>query len=236
MRLDEMLRFVLRGFGRHVLAQEWGVLRSRIDHLAADRGAPPPLIAQQLLISGEDHRHSHHPGYDLIAILRAIWKRLVGHSREGASTIEQQLVRVLTGRFERTFRRKLREIALAALVAENYPKYLMPPMYLRIGYYGAHMNGYPQACSRLKLNPLSLSLEDAAMLVARLKYPQPHVLPKRRQRQIRIRARHLISLRTHHLHDATYECLAPAARVAAFSHAPLDEAASGLLPEPATGP
>lgn len=231
-----MLRFVLRGFARHLLAHEWENLRTQIDRLAMNRDAQPPLFAQQLLISGEDHRHGHHPGYDLIAILRAIWKRLVGKSREGASTIEQQLVRVLTRHFERRIRRKLREIALASLVAENYPKHLLPRMYLRIGYYGAHMNGYAQACKRLKLDPVSLSLEDAAMLVARLKYPQPHVLPEGRRRQIQIRARHLISLRTHHLYDATYECLTTAPHAATLSHASIDEATSGLLPEPATGP
>ncbi|HEX9893104.1 MAG TPA: biosynthetic peptidoglycan transglycosylase [Gemmatimonadales bacterium] len=231
-----MLRFVLRGFARHVLAQEWQGIRSQIDRLAASGGAQPPLIAQQLLVSGEDHRHGHHPGYDLIAILRAIWKRLLGKSREGGSTIEQQLVRVLTGHFERTIRRKLKEIGLAALVAENYPKHLLPRMYLRIAYYGAHMNGYAQACRRLKLDPVSLSLEDAAMVVARLKYPQPHALPDSRRRQIQIRARHLISLRIHHLRDATYECLTTTARATTLSHAHLDEAASGLLPDPITGP
>jgi membrane peptidoglycan carboxypeptidase len=167
----------------------------------------PPLVAQRLLVSAEDHRHGRHGGIDYYAICRAVWRRLVQRRREGASTIEQQIVRVLTNRFERTLTRKVRELLLATLVSEQLPKSATPALYLSIGYYGWRMNGFAQACRRLGLKPPALSLDDAAALVARLKYPEARVPPPTRMAQIRRRAEHLKRLYLRHLSDGTYEHL-----------------------------
>jgi len=164
----------------------------------------PPLVAQRLLVSGEDHRHAWHPGFDLIAICRALWRRMAYGSREGASTIEQQIVRTITGRYEHTLRRKLKEILLATLVGASFPKEILPPLYLAIAYYGWRMNGYRQACQRLGLRPGSLALDEAAGLVARLKYPEPRTAPIARTLQIHRRSKHLLDLYQRHLHDRTY--------------------------------
>jgi penicillin-binding protein 1A len=170
-------------------------------HLAA------PLIMQRLLVSGEDHRHERHKGFDLRAICRAIWRWLAYNRHEGASTIEQQIVRVLTNRFERTLRRKLRELLLATLLSEALPKAAMPRLYLSIGYYGWRMNGFQQACQRLGLRPDTLSLDTAAALVARLKYPEPHLARFKRLQQIDRRRQHLKQLYWHHLANGTYNYL-----------------------------
>src|SRR5207244_8697723 len=106
--------------------------------------------------------------------------RFAAGRREGASTIEQQIVRVLTNRFERTFVRKVHEVLLAALVADLFPKSATPRLYLSIGYFGWRMDGFLQACRRLELRPDILSLDDAADVVARLKYPEPHTAPPSR--------------------------------------------------------
>lgn len=194
-----------------MLIPEWSVVRDRIARewrlLSRSPAFAPPLLAQQLLVSGEDHRHSRHPGFDVIAIGRAMWRRLSRGTREGASTIEQQIVRVVTGRYERTYRRKMREIVLAVLVAHRFPKAILPAVYLRIGYYGWRMNGYREACLRLGIDCVSLSPHDAAKLVARLKYPQPRQLPHRRELQIDLRARHLCTLYRRHVCTRTYEHL-----------------------------
>ena len=63
----------------------------------------------------------------------------------GASTINQQLVRVLTNRYERTFKRKVKEILLASLVARAIPKTDIPGIYLSVAYFGWRMNGLVQA-------------------------------------------------------------------------------------------
>lgn len=195
----------------HALSADWDMVRSRLDAvcvmIARTPDCTPPLVAQRLLVSGEDHRHACHPGFDLIAIGRACWRRFRFGTHEGGSTIEQQIVRVLTGRYERTVARKLREIALAALVARRYAKNRLPAAYLWIGYYGWRMNGYLEACRRLGLSPQSLSPEEAARLVARLKYPQPRKASARRVTQIERRTNHLRALYQKHLFDGTYRHL-----------------------------
>jgi len=194
-----------------MLLPEWPMVRDRIMRewrlLSRSPESGPPLIAQQLLVSAEDHRHRLHSGFDVIAIIRAAWRRLSRGSREGASTIEQQVVRVVTGRYERTYKRKIREVALAILVAKSFPKAVLPAIYLRIAYYGWRMNGYSQACRRLGLTPGGLSLRDAATLVARLKYPEPQCMPVERAIQIDKRTSHLLALYRRHRLRRTYDHL-----------------------------
>ncbi|WP_349814569.1 transglycosylase domain-containing protein [Pectobacterium atrosepticum] len=50
--------------------------------------------------------------------MRCVYLRLTQNVIQGGSTIDQQLVRTLTGRYERTLRRKIREQAIAILL--NY--------------------------------------------------------------------------------------------------------------------
>jgi membrane peptidoglycan carboxypeptidase len=206
-----MIRNILAAALEHALKGDWETVRTRLDAtcILMDHtpDCTPPLIAQCLLVSGEDHRHARHQGFDLIAIGRACWRRFSRGTHEGASTIEQQIVRVLTGRYDRTVARKLREIALATLVARRYSKDRLPAVYLWIGYYGWRMNGYLQACRRLGLSPQSLSPEDAAQFVARLKYPQPRKPSASRVSQIERRAKHLRNLYQRHVLDDTYRHL-----------------------------
>ena len=204
-----MLSKIIRNIGRITLYEEWRSVRNALssewNKFKREPDLIPPLIVQRLLISGEDHRHARHSGYDLYAICRAIWRRATRHSREGASTIEQQIVRVITNRYENTILRKAREIMLATLVAEYFPKTILPIVYLRIGYFGWHMNGYSQACKRIGIQNEKLTIQKAAGLVARLKYPEPKVAPKLRIHQIERRTRHLLKLYQMHLNDGTYE-------------------------------
>jgi membrane peptidoglycan carboxypeptidase len=206
-----MIAKILAAALEYALRADWGIICTRLDAVCVliertpDRA--PPLVAQRLLVSGEDHRHARHPGFDLIAIGRACWRRLSRRTHEGGSTIEQQIVRVLTGRYERSVPRKFREIALATLVARRYAKHRLPAAYLWIGYYGWRMNGYLQACRQLGLLPQSLSQHEAARLVARLKYPQPRKLSLRRVSQIERRAKHLRALYQIHTLDGPYRYL-----------------------------
>ena len=193
---------------QRALAPDWEVIRGRIEsecaRLASSPELAPSTSMQRLLVSGEDHRHGRHPGFDPIAIGRALWRRLSRGSHEGASTIEQQIVRVITNRYERSIARKIREILLAILVADRYPKHILPGVYLAIGYYGWRMNGYDQARRRLGLSPHCATLHDAARLVARLKYPQPRDTWVLRLAQIDRRAKHLCALYRRHATDGTY--------------------------------
>lgn len=168
----------------------------------------PSTMAQQLLILGEDHRFYSHGGIDPIAICRAIWRGVFLSKPEGASTIEMQIIRVVSGRYERTLRRKIREIGLATLLCREVPKEALPALYLRIGYFGWRMNGYEAACRRLGVSPEELTGNEAARLVARLKYPQPRCTGLKRWNQINVRAEHLLRLHSVCKYGQTYIGLA----------------------------
>lgn len=202
---------VVAVFARILLRTEWLSLAPQLSALyeiyrlqLANR---PCWALQVLLISGEDHRFFRHAGVDPIALCRAIWRGLVFRKREGASTIEMQLVRVLTGRYEKTFSRKLREIGLATLVEEVVPKSCLPALYALVGYYGWRMNGLQAACYRLRLDPQHMSLHEAANLISRLKYPEPRRSSSLRQMQIARRSCHLLALHNKHSVKTVYRGL-----------------------------
>jgi membrane carboxypeptidase/penicillin-binding protein len=153
----------------------------------------------KLLISGEDHRFYYHSGFDVIAIIRAIRNRVFYNKIEGASTIEQQLVRVLTNNFEKKYARKMQEVLLATTITCVVPKNTIPKIYLTVAYYGTDMNGLNQAITKLKVRDQEVdSLEVAAELVSRIKYPEPRNPSQKRQHQIEIRKQHLMFLYKKH--------------------------------------
>jgi membrane carboxypeptidase/penicillin-binding protein PbpC len=193
---------------KQLMWREWEELCTRIERLkkysSGNPAVAPAWIAQALLISGEDHRFFRHGGIDVFAVCRAIWRRLFMGRREGASTIEMQLVRVLTRRFELTLARKVREAGLATLLTSIVSKSEIPGLYLRVAYYGTKMTGYSSACAQLGLDPSRMSPRQAAALVARLKYPEPAAPSERVGKLIRVRTAHLLRLYTEHLNSQAY--------------------------------
>ena len=203
----KLIAFPIRFLARYFFREEWHFLKLALRDSYANnlrKTLHSSVLIHKLLISGEDHRFFSHGGFDLVAIGRAVYRNLVFNKREGASTIEQQVVRVLTGNYQRTLRRKAREIFLATLVGDIVSKQDLPGLYLDIAYYGWRMNGFHQACLRLRLNPRNLSLSEAASLVARLKYPEPKQAPISRITQIQRRSVHLINLYNKHSLTTVY--------------------------------
>lgn len=129
---------------------------------------PQELI--QCLYFAEDKRGSSHLGVDYIGIFRAIWSIAKGQL-QGASTIEQQFVRTVIGRYERTLARKLLEQLISHLICLRLTKHQVAESYLSIAFFGTHMKGVTSLCDRL--DPKSYDLNFYAGVVARLKYPQP---------------------------------------------------------------
>jgi penicillin-binding protein 1A len=197
-----LLGWLISLAARVALRREWAHLRVELLHLhtlhLCHPSSTPAIVAQALLITAEDHRFFKHRGVDPIAVGRAAWRRLATDKREGASTIEMQLVRVLTGRFERTAKRKLREIGLATLVHSAVPRTDIPALYLRVAYYGTGMTGFTEACRRLGVPAATLSVRQAASVIARLKYPQPLDVSESAQDKVRRRTAHLVRLYDRH--------------------------------------
>jgi membrane peptidoglycan carboxypeptidase len=99
----------------------------------------PALVAAT--IATEDKDYYNHPGYDVLAIIRAIWQNYTsGETVSGASTITQQLARAIlltpAERSQQTYLRKAREIILAAEITRRYSKDEILELYLNEIYYG----------------------------------------------------------------------------------------------------
>ena len=99
----------------------------------------PNLVAAT--IATEDKEFYSNPGFDPIAIVRALWQNYVtGGQGGGASTITQQLARALIlspeERSQRTVTRKAREIILAAEITRRFEKDKIIELYLNEIYYG----------------------------------------------------------------------------------------------------
>jgi monofunctional glycosyltransferase len=125
------------------------------------------------LVTAEDHRSYFHYGIDQVAIIRALYKRLFNSEIQGASTIEQQFVRVVTGDYSYTLQRKLKEQLLAVLLSNKRKKIDIAKAYLAIAYYGHNCEGI-SGISNLVGNDLQIASESQVISVmARLKYPRP---------------------------------------------------------------
>ncbi len=108
----------------------------------------PALVAAT--IATEDKSFYTNPGFDPAAILRALWQNYRGgETVSGASTITQQLARVLyfqveecdkpdaqVSCYEQTYERKVNEIFLAAEIGRRYSKDEILELYLNEIYYG----------------------------------------------------------------------------------------------------
>lgn len=131
------------------------------------------LLVKALIVS-EDHRSKLHFGVDYISIARALLRFLAYKEIQGASTIEQQFVRVVTGRYERTLWRKTREQWLALLLCFHCDKQEIASAYLSIAYYGVDSVGVDAIQSYTKSLGRKMSFVDALGFVSCLKYPKPN--------------------------------------------------------------
>jgi membrane peptidoglycan carboxypeptidase len=168
------------------------MLRNAYVRYSHDRATlATPNLTSALLIA-EDRRFYHHGGIDIKATLRAVWYLVFKGRLVGGSTLEQQLVRTLSGEKARSLKRKFIEILLCTLVTRVVPKSEIPGLYLSVAYFGWRMNGLRDACRRLGLAPDRLSIRQAAGIVARLKYPEPEVMSEVRRRQISCRTEYIL--------------------------------------------
>ncbi len=106
----------------------------------------PNLI--KAVTSVEDQRFYEHSGVDVIRIAAAVLRNLEqGRRAEGGSTITQQLARQSFLSRDKTFRRKLKEIILAAHIEHMYSKNEILELYLNKVYLGDGLYGV-EAASR----------------------------------------------------------------------------------------
>lgn len=128
-----------------------------------------PQFAKDAVIVTEDKKFYSHNGIDMKGIMRAFWELVKnnGEKKQGASTITQQLARVVFLSTEKTYERKIKEIFIARELEKKYTKKQILEFYLNSIYY---MNGYYglEAASRGYFNKScnELSLAQIAFLSA----------------------------------------------------------------------
>ena len=123
-------------------------------------GAPPERVESQLsdippylvrgLLATEDRYFYYHPGFDPIRMIEAAIADLRSHRLgQGASTLTQQLARTFIDRHERTFTRKVRELAVALVIEIRLSKNQILERYINdvpMGAYdGTPITGMPLA-------------------------------------------------------------------------------------------
>lgn len=175
------------------ISTDWRLIKSELPRIQRESerlNISAALV--KMLIAAEDHRYGKHPGVDPISLCRAVWRSAFCGRREGGSTISMQLVRVMTGRYEKTFGRKFSEIILAVRLARCVTSVDLPRLYLVVAYFGWRMNGLAQTAQRLGINPSSVSELEAANIVARLKYPEPRKSNERRLGKISERTTYIL--------------------------------------------
>jgi penicillin-binding protein 1A len=135
----------------------------RHQDVALDRISPHVI---QALLATEDRRFYSHPGVDPISLLRAIARDIKNRKLlEGGSTLTQQLARTLFLSNERSFKRKIREIALAFKLEQRLSKREILELYLNTVYFGEGAYGVA-AASEIYFNkkPADLNIEESALL------------------------------------------------------------------------
>lgn len=132
-----------------------------------------PQVLVQAVISAEDQRFWEHDGVDYWGVARAaIANWTAGRIRQGASTVTQQLARNSFDLKERTYKRKLLEMALAHRIEERFPKEKIMELYLNRVYFGGGLYGAEAAARGYFGVPASqLTAGQAAVLASLLKSP-----------------------------------------------------------------
>ncbi len=122
----------------------------------------------------EDRRFYYHKGFELRSILRA-FNRLVSRGRvSGISTIDQQVVRIATRRFERSLSRKAREIILACILNLHLSKRSVFDYYVHNAYLGYRMQGCEVASKEIfGLRASELNEKQAAFIASLFPLPFP---------------------------------------------------------------
>ncbi len=126
-----------------------------------------PEKFRQCIISFEDKRFMQHPGFDMLALGRAIKQNLHSKKRQsGGSTLTMQVIRLAT-RHKRTFWNKIKEIIMAMRLECTYSKAEILSLYSSNAPFGSNVIGLDAAAWRyFGRSPAQLSWgEMAAMAV-----------------------------------------------------------------------
>ena len=156
---------------------------------------PPHLI--NAFLAAEDWHFFSHCGISLKGIFRSMLKNMYhGRKVQGASTITQQLVKLLYFDMEKTFSRKVKEQLYALIIEQQFTKEQLLEIYLNHIYFGCGIYGVEAAAQRFwQKYAHDLTIDEAASLAAIVKNPAQycpllHPLSCERRRNIILHSMH----------------------------------------------
>jgi len=125
------------------------------------------------VLSAEDQRFYDHQGVDFIRTLGAAFRNVrEWRKAEGGSTVTQQLARTSFLSTDKTYRRKLKEIVLAAQIENTYTKDEILALYLNKVYFGDGLYGIEAAARGYFAKPAKdLTVAESALLIGLVKSP-----------------------------------------------------------------
>jgi penicillin-binding protein 1C len=180
-RLDETAR-ILRAQNGAILdlrLTKSGHWREKVEYQEIDE----TLV--KILVAYEDKRYWAHGGVDFYAISRSIYdffknRRVIS----GASTLTMQTVRLMYPRLrEKTFLTKIHQMLFALRLEYHWTKEQILSAYFTLAPYGGNLEGIKAAAwGWLKRNPSTLTINEAAFLVALPQSPErrrPDKFPER---------------------------------------------------------
>lgn len=151
--------------------QEWARFQLDWRDPIALKEAPQHVI--DAFIAAEDWAFFSHSGISIKGIIRSMWVNLQrGYRAQGASTITQQLVRLLFFDTSKTFTRKLKEQCMAIIVEKNYTKEQILETYLNHVYFGCGIYGVEAAAQRFWGKSVrDVTIDEAAVLAGIMRSP-----------------------------------------------------------------
>ncbi len=146
-----------------------------------------PPVVENALIAVEDYRFYNHVGIDFYRLGGAVVKNITTGSKEGASTLTQQLAKNLFLSKDQTLTRKFNEWMMSLEIERFYTKRQILEMYMNYVFLGAGSYGF-EAGARTYFDKTlkELSLEEAALLAAIPKSPTEYS-PTRNLEKAKIR-------------------------------------------------
>jgi len=133
-----------------------------------------PAHTKLSFLAAEDARFYEHEGLNYFGMLRAIAKNLrARHTRQGGSTITQQVVKNLWLSPDRTFARKIRETILARRLEQSLSKDEILGLYLNHIYLGHGRYGVEEAARYyFGKHASELDLSESAALAGMVAAPE----------------------------------------------------------------
>lgn len=135
----------------------------KFEHVNVEK-VPKHLI--EAIIATEDKNFYSHSGYDMFGLIRSTFANLkAGSFVQGASTITQQLARILFLNNDKTFDRKIKEFIVSAQIEKTLSKDQILEMYLNNVYLGSGAYGV-EGASQIYFNKSvkDLNLAQCALI------------------------------------------------------------------------